>query len=535
MKKVFYLFVLLTVGFTACNPLEDINEEIDSLPDEPNIGAFEYTLVDADYARFDLSFGNFSSEDQAKDSIPQLLNELYPLYGQGSSVNVTYDLFVGAAAGISDFTSSETYELTKADYTLTGSNAPGFYPDTDPTEEIPAVLDAQIADPTEGKYVLAQYDQYFETPEIGLANFYQATFPGDFDDFEIISVTGPDDLGWSAGEGLITGNGFNGDQVTVEEWIISPEVDLTGESDLLFQIRQEIDFLGDAALIDILIATDYTTGGVVADANWTALPFNKTIFGDMTTSEDFDFSDYDGETIHVALKYSSIGDDPLTLDIDEGDAARWRVEFFSIRNVGVSGETDSKGEFFVYQDGAWEEAEDVYYLSDSDYDSMGEEFGEPGRFNNFSSSTPADNYLPKFLELKYPFAQEDVQLFVIYEYFSSSSGAGRRGDLYTFANGTWSASQSVITTSLQFGFDDGQWVPDNTIRYTITGADYDYIEENYANTTGFEAAVSSMANFGNFDRRPSNAAFWSDEMIFTVFADLLDNVIAPTAKMDNSM
>jgi hypothetical protein len=90
----------------------------------------------------------------------------------------------------------------------------------------------------------------------------------------------------------------------------------------------------------------------------------------------------------------------------------------------------------------------------------------------------------------------------------------------------------VISTSLQFGFTDGEWVPDNTVRYMITASDFDYIETNYETTAGFEDAVSSMANFGNFDRRPSNNAFWSDEMILTVFADLLENVIAPGAADD---
>ncbi|WP_047549876.1 choice-of-anchor J domain-containing protein [Psychroserpens sp. Hel_I_66] len=530
MKKVIYLFALVATIFVGCNPFDDINAEIDALPDEPNIGSFEYTLIDADYDRFDLSFGNFGSEDQAKDSIPLLLEELYPLYGEGSSVLVNYKLFVGQAEGVSDYTGATTYQLTNDDYATTGSDAFGFYPNVDPTDEIPAVLASQIADPVDGQLVLATYKQYFETPVVGLANLYQAVFPGDFDNFELISVSGPEALGWTVGAANVQGSGFDGGANTVEEWLISPEIDLTGESDLLFQITQEIDFLGNEALIDILVATDYTTGGDVMAANWTAIDFDKTAYGNLTTSEDFDFSDYDGQQIHVALKYGSIGDDPATPDVDEGDSPRWRVQDFAIRTLGVTGDTDGKGEYFVYNGGSWEEAEGVYYLSDSDYDSMGEGSGQPGAFNNFSSSTPADNYIPTFLGIEYPFAQEEDQIFVVYKYFSSSSGAGIRGNLYTFMSGSWMASQSVIDTSLQFGYTGGEWVPDNTVRYTISGDDYDYIEANYAATPGFEAAVSSMANFGNFDRRDSNPAYWSNDMILTVFSDLLENVIAPTAE-----
>jgi hypothetical protein len=522
MKKVIYLFALVAAVFTGCNPLEDINAEIDALPDEPNIGAFEYTLIDADYERFDLGFGNFGSELQAKDSIPLLLEELYPLYGEGSSVLVNYDLFVGSAEGLSDYTGADTYQLNNDDYASTGSDAFGFYPDVNATNEIPSVLAAQIASPVDGQLVLATYKQYFENPVVGLANVYQAAFPDDYDNFELISVSGPDALGWTVGAANVQGSAFDGMANALEEWLISPEINLSGETGLTFQITQEIDFLGDDTLIDILISTDYTTGGDVAAATWTAVAFDKTIFGSLTTSEDFDFSDYEGETVHVGLKYSST----------DNDSPRWRVQDFAIRTVGVTGDTDSKGEYFVYDGGSWEEVEEAFYLSNSDYDSMGEDNGQPGAFNNFSSSTPADNYLPTFLTIKYPFAQEEDALFVIYKYFSSSSGAGTRGDFYTYLNGSWTKSQSVISTSLQFGFSDGEWVPDNTIRYMITADNFDYIEANYATTVGFEDAVSSMANFGNFDRRPTNDAFWSDDMVLTVFADLLENVIAPGAADD---
>ena len=520
MKKVIYLFALVAAVFTGCNPLEDINAEIDALPDEPNIGVFEYTLIDADYERFDLSFGNFGSEVQAKDSIPFLLNDLYPLYGEGSSVLVNYDLFVGNAEGLGDLTGADIYQLTNDDYASTGSDAFGFYPDVNATNEIPDVLAAQIADPVDGQLVLATYKQYFENPVVGLANVYQAAFPGDYDNFELVSVSGPDALGWTLGAANVQGSAFDGSANALEEWLISPEIDLGGESDLLFQITQEIDFLGDDSLIDILISTDYNGGGTVTDvtaANWAAIDFDKTAFGDLASLENVDFSAYDGLQVYVGLKYSST----------DNDSPRWRVQDFAVQKVGIAGAADSKGGYFVYDGGSWEEVDEAYYLSNSDYDSMGEDNGQPGAFNNFSSSTSADDYLPTFLSLKYPFAQQEDELFVIYKYFSSSSGAGIRGDFYTFMNGAWTASESVISTSLQFGFTGGEWVPDNTVRYMIMQSDFDYIFANYATTVGFIDPVDSMADFGNFDRRPSNDAYWSNEMILVVFKDLLENVIAP--------
>jgi hypothetical protein len=518
MKRIVYLLAFIGAVFTGCNPVEDINNDL-AAQDEPIIGEVEYTLTDDDYDDLDLSFGNFSSDEDARVAIPGLLSDKYPHFGDGSAALVTYKLFVGSAEGVSDFTGADVYQFSNSDYATAGSDAFGFYPNVDATEQIPDVLDAQIASPTEGQIVLADYDQYFETPEIGLANLYSAEFPTDYDSFELISVSGVDELGWTVGASNVQGSGFDGGANAVEEWLISPEIDLTGESDVLFQITQEIDFLGDVDLIDIMISTDYTTGGDVMAATWEAFDFDKTAYGSLTTSEDFDFSNYDGETLHIGLKYSST----------DSDSPRWRVQSMAVKSIGISGDTDSKGEYFVYEGGSWEEAEDVYYLSSSDYDSMGEGSGQPGRFDNFSSGTPADNYLPTFLGITYPFAQEEDQIFVIYKYFSSNSGLGTRGNLYTYADGQWTGSQSVIDTSLQFGLENGIWVPDNTIRYTLTGADYGVIVAALADA--YPGPTGSVDNFGNFDRRPGNANEWTDAMVLEALNVVLDN-LNPSAAED---
>jgi len=522
MKKLIYLLAVAGLAFTSCDPLEDVNAQIDAIPDEPNVGAFEYTLTDEDYATLELGYGSFDSEDQAKDLIPGLLEDLYPLYGQGSSVVVTYNLYIGAAEGVSDFTQADVYEFTNSDYATAGSDAFGFYPNVNATSQIPTVLDAQYASPTEGQLVLAKYDQYTETPVVGLADLVSYDFAGSMEGWTIVEEFGGDDV-WTSQSGYVQANGYFGTQIANIEWLVSPSIDLSGESDLKFQISQAINYAGDLGLIKILVSTDYSND--VTTATWDEINLANSPAGnsnDMILSEDYDFSAYDGQIINVAFKYESTN----------SDAARWRIESMAIKTLGATGDTNSKGEYFMYSGGAWEAVDGVYYLSSADFDSMGEASGQPGQYNNFSSSVSPNNYLPTFLELTFPYAQEEEELFVIYDYYSSSSGAQIRGNLYTYLGGMWNAHQSTIETSLQFGFDNGEWIPDNTIRYTISTPEFDYIEANYATEVGFEAPVASMANYGNFDRRSSNPAFWSDDMLLTVFADLLDNVIDPTAEDD---
>jgi len=515
MKRIVYLLTIVGIIFVGCNPMEDINNEIDAI-DNPVVGNAEYTLTDDDYEDLELGFGSFDSEDQARELLPDFLAGLYPFWGDGSSVVVGYNLYVGNAEGVSDFTGADIYEFTNSDYATTGSDAFGFYPNVNATNEIPAILDAQIASPTEGQIVLAKYDQYTETPEVGLADLVAYNFAGSMEGWTVTEESGADDV-WTSQSGYVQGNGYFGTQIANEEWLVSPSIDLSGESDLKFQITQELDYAGDTSLIKILVSTDYTDD--VLTATWDEITLANPATGDMASSEDYDFSAYDGETINVAFRYEST----------DSDAARWRIASLKIKTLGATGDTNSKGEYFMYSGGTWVAVEGVYYLSSDDFDAMGEGSGQPGQYDNFSSSVSPNNYLPAFMEITFPYGQEDEEMFIIYDYFSSSTGAQIRGNLYTVTDGVWTGHESTIETTLQFGHDGTEWLPDNTIQYTLTGTDYSYVATNYAEVEGFEAAAGNLASFGNFNRTGGGTS-WSDEMMFTVLTDLLANVIAPTAE-----
>ncbi|PIB33022.1 hypothetical protein BFP78_01810 [Gaetbulibacter sp. 5U11] len=513
MKRIIYCLAILGITLVGCNPIEDIYNDLDASAD-PIVGSESYTLTSDDYAELELGFGSFSSIEEAKALMPDFLANKYPFWGQGSSVLVGYQLYVGNAEGVSDLTSSDIYQLTNSDYATTGSDAFGFYPNVNATSQIPDVLTAQITAPTEGQIVLAKYKQYTENPVVGLANLVEYNFAGSFEGWTIAEESGANDV-WTSATGYVQGNGYFGTQVANEEWLVSPSVDLTGEDNLKFQITQELDFAGDASLVKILVSTDYA--GDVLTATWDEITLSSPATGDMAASEDYDFSAYDGQTINVALKYEST----------DTDAGRWRVANIAIKTLGATGDTNSKGEYFMYTGGAWVAMDGVYYLSSADYDAMGTGSGQPGQYNNFSSSLSPNTYLPTFLDLNFPYAQEDEELFVIYDYFSSSSGAQRRGNLYTVVNGEFEAHQSTISTTLQFGFDNGLWVPDNTIRYTLAAEDYVTIAS--ALEADYPSATASMLNYGNMDRRVGNSAEWTNPMVLEAVAVIL-NQIDPSAE-----
>ncbi|MCF7559775.1 DUF5017 domain-containing protein [Sabulilitoribacter multivorans] len=512
MKYIYFYLLILGVALTSCNPMEDIYNDIDA-KENPIVGEATYVLTSEDYDDLGLTFGNFSSEDDAKALLPDFLSDLYPSWGKGSAVTVGYKLFIGNAEGVSDYSGADVYQLTNADYASTGSDAFGFYPNVDATDEIPGVLATQIAGAADGDIVLARYAQYFDNPVVGLANLVEYNFAGSLAGWTAVETspaTGGNDV-WTSQSGYVQGNGFFGGAVANEEWLVSPSIDLSGESNLKLQITQEIDFLSVPDQIDIMVSTDYA--GDLSTATWTALSFDKTAFGSMTASPDYDFSAYDGQTINIAFKYVS----------SDTDAGRWRVANLAIKVLGATGDTNKKGEFFMYDGTEWEEVDGVYFLSSADFDSMGEGSGQPGRFNNFGSSTPAEDYLPTFLSITapYAYAQEEDEVIMVYDYFSSSSGAQIRGNRYTVIDGKWTPHTSVISTSLQFGHDGNSWVPDNTIRYMLTGADITFISNAFSSI--YPGPADNVGFFGSFDRRSSSSNFWSDAMLLEAFNALLEN------------
>ncbi len=513
MKKFIYLFMVLGLVFTACDPMEDIYDDLDA-QEKTISGDAVFTLTDDDYEELGVE-GGFSSVDQAKGLLPAYLTDLYPVWGKGSSALIGYNLVDGLSnlGSVDAYANAEVYRLANTDYPGAADNAIGFYPNQDPEDYIGDILATTIVDPVEGDIVLAQYKQYVGEPVLGVSDYFSVDFVESetLSGFEEVSVIGDDQVWFGSRYGVQVSGYDSGSRYANEDWLISPEIDLTEKANILFQVNQAINYAsGQLELMNILVSTDYTTGGDPNTSTWDVIDLTTKPDGTSWTfvlSEDYSFAAYEGETIHVAFKYES------TTTI----ASTWEIGQATIKIPGVEGDTDSRGMYFTYNaDGEWEASKDVYYLSDSDYDSMGESSGQPGRYNNFSSSTDPEGYLPAFLNFKFPYAQEEDALVVMYKYYSGSTNV--RGNLYELTSGDWIGNNP----SLQFGHDGTNWVPDNTIKYVLLGSDYSLIGD--ALIGKYPGPGGSASNYGNFDRREGNANYWSNDMLVEGFNILLDDM-----------
>ena len=108
------------------------------------------------------------------------------------------------------------------------------------------------------------------------------------------------------------------------------------------------------------------------------------------------------------------------------------------------------------------------------------------RFPNFSDEEVATYNIGIYLRTLFPFAAPED--FVAVEYDLFDSGELSKENLnYTFDGSVWNVIPVVIDNELQFGHDGVTWVPDNTIKYTLTNADFELV---------------GNGDFGNFDVRP---------------------------------
>jgi hypothetical protein len=188
---------------------------------------------------------------------------------------------------------------------------------------------------------------------------------------------------------------------------------------------------------------------------------------------------------------------------------------------------------YQYINGDWVFNENVYTITDIDYDSM----GSPGAYHNFSSSESPDQYLPIFLSLKYPYAVDETTIFIIYKYYASGNTSVLI-DGYYFNGTDW---VNKLPKTDQFIHNGTQWLFDPTVHYTMIKTDYQLIVEYIAQHpelnvymdlvyTNTEYYYGASYYYDNFDmriyKRTANDPFGlltglSEEEIRTVLTERL--------------
>lgn len=154
MKNLAYLSTFfLGLLLLSCEPMEDIHAEVDALP-PVILGDVAFTMSDEDYDQLDLGYGNFNSVADAKDMIPGLLSSKYPVWGEGSSALVTFNIY----APLRTERSLEVYTVTTADYDANPETA--RFNNFDDMDQIYDFLDTKYPNPSNRLLVSLKYKFY---------------------------------------------------------------------------------------------------------------------------------------------------------------------------------------------------------------------------------------------------------------------------------------------------------------------------------------------------------------------------------------
>lgn len=138
---------------------------------------------------------------------------------------------------------------------------------------------------------------------------FEETFTTNLGSFTAFNITGAQEWHWvNFDGGSAYMNGFAGGAQPNEDWLVSPAISLAGKSNAVLQIREAINFLTNYNDLKVLIASDYDGSNPTSSGTWVHITgFNRPAGNNWTyvNSGDIDISQFDGQTIHVALQYTS--------------------------------------------------------------------------------------------------------------------------------------------------------------------------------------------------------------------------------------
>lgn len=519
---------IVGAAFTGCTPMDDINEEIDAELNQDNVvGAVDYTLTDEDYEALELPFGSFNSLEEARTLIPDLLNDVFPVLGNGSLVNATFALY--------DPIRVEEYAVTADDYTTAGLSNDYFSSES----EITTFLKAKFPQAQEGSYVELTYsiiaDEILYTLNDAdfdvLGEALSATYPepaSSASQYSNFDRRDDRDAYWSNDMILEALNAVlleNFDNVAGQKYNVSYAIydGSAGKESMTVQFDGNAyvavggtayEFVNeDFALVGTELAEAYPLPAESAasynnfdrredrDAYWSESMLLEAV--NIVLAQNFP-SAAEGDKFEVSYAiYNGAAGVEIMSVILTGD------EYVMDTEASIS--TIEETKVFAYTNNAWNAP---YTLASEDYTEMGQSYP------NFDDEDEAIYKIAIFLESLYQYAEEGDFVSVAYNFYDD--GVTTEYANFVFEGGEFSNIPSVISHSLQFGNDGTTWVPDNTIRLGLTGADYSYIGAELADK--YPNPASSMARYGNLDRRSGNSAYWSDEMILEAMNILLDHL-----------
>jgi hypothetical protein len=141
---------------------------------------------------------------------------------------------------------------------------------------------------------------------IALFNENFATSLGSFTAFDRLGTQKWVHQTWDGGSAVMSG--FAGSAFANEDWLISPQINLEGKSNVKLTLREAINHLTKYDDLQVLVSSDFAGTTPWESVNWTKLTgFTRAAGNNWTFVESGEISltEFEGKKIHIALKYNS--------------------------------------------------------------------------------------------------------------------------------------------------------------------------------------------------------------------------------------
>jgi hypothetical protein len=156
---------------------------------------------------------------------------------------------------------------------------------------------------------------------------------------------------------------------------------------------------------------------------------------------------------------------------------------------------------FLYLNGDWEF---IQGFTNDEYSAMGE------NYPNFSSEDEAFSKIPIFLADKFKYETKnagDIEA-IMYKLYVGGGVTESYVAYFIYDGTSWSKYTNEVQETVKFGHDGNTWVPDNTIKYTLTSADYELV---------------GNGRYSNFDVRAGKAEETVEARLAKINTILLNN------------
>ena len=504
MRKL-YTGILALMMLGACNPMEDVYDELDQL-EKPISKELEYTLTDADYATvakeayklktkqdsaaadYIKDKKSFSEKYSASQYLGGLFSSLYPGLKDGSSVKATYNFYEGAFPEVEKVTLGvKNYQQGGKDIAkylcLSKEEASGRLDSAlvglKLEDKALALITCKVAEGRSGKaenvfdFTMDKYDYQILVDDVKKNHKEYLNDKGDSEFYYGASTYhknfSADTFAWKE---------FNTNVVITDDFI-------TGRIGKGVELLLKTKFKKDAV------------EGVIYHVRY-------SVYGNKRIPTQMAFK---------CTKADGIPEFELVEDINA-------VKTYEVTNLYTYNAKDHVFNKVTANVG--------YVVTNDDFKEMGI------KDNSFSSSYNSKNYLPQLLALKLPYAQPGAKCIVAYKNDNGKKYSFYT-DEYTFIDGVWAAYNPTVVRTDQFIFAKGVWVFDPTVRFTMQKSDYQilidwttihkkgYLDSKYPETAEYWFGASSFNS--NFDMRISRR----DKDPEGMFAGMTDDEI--NAKM----